>query len=168
MLGAAAACSSVHIRNAALIIAIAWAAGVVSWLALPNSYIINSRAFMVIDLFQIAYFAAALSGQNVQHRQFHQIILALVLIDFASALYAAFTSFAVGAGYMPETFALNVFWSQFISGRAFELSVVFITVYAVARIYARLNTERWRSISSKVGIAQRRLSKTGKSVAKAD
>ena len=101
---------------------------------------------MLIDAIQIYLIFQSLLSANGHHRLLHIAILSLVAIDFGSALYAAFTTIAVSAGYLPETVALHVFWSQFISGRAFDAQLLAITAYAAFRIYARTDRGRWQKI----------------------
>ena len=96
--------------------------------------------YAVLDLFALVYFYGKWSAPDVQHRQFHFLMM---LSYLASTSFYAFRS---AVAVLPvDAFGMSPWWYQLISNMLFELELIFIVLYAYLYRRARADKKKFRS-----------------------
>jgi hypothetical protein len=95
--------------------------------------------YAVLDLFALAYFYQKWSAPEVQHRQFHFLMM---LSYLTSTSFFAFRSAVVALPI--DAFGMSEWWYELISNILFELELLFIIIYAMLFRRARADRRKFR------------------------
>ncbi len=100
--------------------------------------------YAVLDLFALAYFYGKWAAPEVQHRQFHFLMMLSYLTS------TTFFAYRGGVALLPiDAFGMSEWWYALISNILFELELIFIVAYALLFRRAKADRRKFRTDSAR-------------------
>ncbi len=142
MVVAAFRSGSIHIFNAALIVAVIWLGSLLSYFMRIVWGIsdIGVWRFSIFHIAAIIYLFIRWTAKNAQHRAFHLILLWTFILKVAYFVFLRWVS-----AYNPNAFGISYWWYQFFNNVLFEISILLVLGYAILFRRAQKDKGKYRN-----------------------